>query len=74
MRKMDTFIGNIENLDENQFLNIFKAHIYKLSDTESWSCLYLTDKFNEKKANLRREMNKLCGITDTNTDSIGKKK
>lgn len=74
MRKMSMLVGLMNNLDTNQFFNVFKAHIYNVSDNQGYSCLYITDKFNEKKENLKKEMDKLCGITDTYTESTGKKK
>ena len=36
--------------------------------------MYLADKFMEKKANIREEMSRLVGLTDSNTDSVGKRK
>ena len=72
--KLNTFIGTLENMDENHFINVFKAHIYSVCDQEARSYMYLTDKFMEKKANLRNEMSKLVGLTDSNTDSVGRRK
>lgn len=72
MEKVNTYITNLEKMDDRKYLGIFNNFIYQLSEDTSYSHLYLAEKFLEKKANIREEFKKLNDVM-TNRDSEEKK-